>query len=90
MKVTVVYVTPKIRFIKELEVAKNSTVQTVVEQSGVLQKHPEISLDKNKVGIFSEIIPLDTIAKENDRVEIYRVLTMDPMEARRLRARART
>ena len=89
MKVTVVYVTPKIRFIKELEVAENSTVQTVLEQSGVLQQYSEISLDKNKVGIFSEIVSLGTMVKENDRIEIYRALTMDPMEARRLRAQAK-
>jgi len=89
MKITVVYVTPSIRFIKELEVIEHSTIQTVIEQSSVLQQYPEISLDKNKVGVFGEILPLDTVVKENDRVEIYRALTMDPMEARRLRAQSR-
>jgi len=89
MKVTVVYVTPKTRFVKELEVAENSTVQTVLEQSEVLQQYSEISLDKNKVGIFSEIVSLSTMVKENDRIEIYRALTMDPMEARRLRAQVK-
>lgn len=85
MKVSIVYVTLDDQFIKELEIAEDSSVQYAIEQSNVLQEYSEISLDENQVGIFNELVSLDTKLKENDRIEIYRPLTMDPMQARRLR-----
>ena len=87
MKVTVTYATPKAQFIKELEVSEGATVITAIEQSDLLSDHPEISLEMNKVGIFNQIVSIDTMLKDNDRIEIYRPLTIDPMGARRLRAK---
>lgn len=86
MKITVVYTTTNIQFIKELDLIENSMVKDAVEKSGLLQQHPEVSLEKNKVGIFNQIVSLDTKLAENDRVEIYQPLIIDPMEARRMRA----
>lgn len=65
--------------------ADGSTVLDALNQSGLLEKHTDISLEKNKVGIFGEIVSLETVLNENDRVEVYRPLKMEPMEARRLR-----
>lgn len=87
MKVTVTYATPRAQFIKELEVSEGATVIMAIEQSDLLSDCSEISLEKNKVGIFNQIVSLDTKLKDNDRIEIYRPLTMNPMEARRLRAK---
>ncbi len=90
MKVTVIYATPASQFIKELHVPESSTVRDVIEISKVLLVHPEISIDKNQVGIFNEIVHLNDMVNEHDRIEIYRPLVIDPMEARRLRAKTNT
>lgn len=42
-------------------------------------------LDRLRVGIWGRVRPLDTALRERDRIEVYRPLTVDPKEARRLR-----
>ena len=69
-----------------VEVAALCTAEEAILQSNILQKFPQINLLKNKIGIFSEICALNRPLQENDRVEIYRELAINPMEARRLRA----
>jgi putative ubiquitin-RnfH superfamily antitoxin RatB of RatAB toxin-antitoxin module len=61
-------------------------VEQAIALSGIVSHFPEIDLTKNKVGIFSQICPLNQLLQENDRVEIYRDLALNPMEARRQRA----
>ena len=46
-----------------------------------------ISLEALSVGIWGRVMPLDTLLRDRDRVEIYRSLTVDPKEARRMRYR---
>ena len=46
----------------------------------------EIDLDKVGIGIFGKIVEFDQILQDQDRVEIYRPLATDPMQARRKRA----
>lgn len=41
-----------------------------------------------RIGIWGRLKPLDTLLRERDRIEVYRPLTVDPKEARRLRYRA--
>jgi hypothetical protein len=62
------------------------TVRQVIEHSGILQRFPEIDLERNKVGIFGKAATLDTLLAEGDRVEIYRPLIADPKAARKKRA----
>jgi len=61
------------------------TVANVLDQSGLLISYPE--LVGLPVGIFSRIVQLNTQVKSGDRIEIYRSLTLDPMETRRQRAK---
>ena len=42
-----------------------------------------------KVGIWGRIRALETALQERDRIEVYRPLTVDPMEGRRRRFEAR-
>jgi putative ubiquitin-RnfH superfamily antitoxin RatB of RatAB toxin-antitoxin module len=62
------------------------TVSQVIEQSGIVDRFPEIDLGENKVGIFGKAAKLDTPLTDGDRVEIYRPLIADPKEARKKRA----
>lgn len=63
-----------------------STLQQALEASGLLQKHPEIDLKKNKFGVYAKLSKVDSVLRDRDRVEIYRPLIADPKEVRKQRA----
>jgi len=86
IRVEVAYALPDNQLIVALQVKDSCTVERAILQSGILQEFAQIDLTKNKVGIFNEICSLNKSLQENDRIEIYRRLTIDPMEARRQRA----
>jgi len=61
-----------------IEVPDDTSVLDAIQQSGVLEKFPEINLEEQKVGIFGKLSKLDATLNEGDRVEIYRPITADP------------
>jgi len=63
------------------------TVIEAINRSGVLTQFPDIDLSRAVVGIHSRKVPLDCLLKSGDRVEIYRLLQIDPKQARRLRVK---
>lgn len=85
INVEVVYATSAHQKMLQIEVISGSTIEEVIQQSGILLLFPEIDLEKQKVGVFSIQKQLSDSVHEGDRVEIYRPLTMDPKEARRRR-----
>ena len=85
--IEVVYVSvTKEVFLRQVELTLGATTEQAIEQSGVLNTFPEIDLSVNSVGIFSQKVDLSTTLRQGDRVEIYRALTIDPMQKRRMRA----
>lgn len=70
-----------------LRVDAGATLGDALRASGLLERHPAIDLAACKVGIWGRVLPLSTPLRERDRVEVYRPLTVDPKEARRLRYR---
>ncbi len=86
MLVEVAYARPEMQIIIPLQITPGTTAAAAIQQSGIQEKFPEIDLTQNKIGIFSKLIPLDTVLQERDRVEIYRELLADPKESRRARA----
>ena len=60
------------------------TVRDVIKQSDVYEHYPETK--QLPIGIFSRLVSLDTLVEVGDRVEIYRQLTLSPMDKRRQRA----
>ena len=69
----------------QLTLSAGATVADALLQSGLYNSHPDIV--GLAVGIFAKQVPLDTAVKEGDRIEIYRLLLIDPKEKRRQRAR---
>ena len=84
--VEVVYALPEKQYLLKVSVAEGSIVEQVITASGILELRTDISLAKNKVGIFSRPVKLTDTVNEGDRVEIYRPLIADPKELRRQRA----
>lgn len=87
--IEVAYALPERQTVIVLQVIEGTTVAEAIRLSGILQKHPEIDLDRQSVGIFGKVCPADRKLETGDRVEIYRPLRADPREARRTRVSAR-
>ena len=73
------------QLILTVQAAPGITVQQAIEQSGMLQRFPEIEIGKNRVGVFGKVTKLDAVLQPGDRVEIYRPLIADPKEQRKKR-----
>lgn len=86
INVELIYALPTEQNLLRLVVEEGSTIQSVIEQSSILKQYPEIEINNIKIGIFSRLVDLCHVVREGDRIEIYRPLVIDPMEARRLRA----
>ena len=86
VSIAVVYIPASKRAIHlQLTLGVGTPVAEALQQSGLTELHPEIKA--MPTGIFGSRVPLTTILKEGDRVEIYRPLLIDPKEKRRQRAR---
>lgn len=86
IRVEVVYALAGQQEIIPLTVPEGTCVLDAIEQSGVLEKYPEIDLKKNKLGIFAKLSKPDAVLRDRDRVEIYRPLIADPKQVRKQRA----
>ena len=86
INIEVVYALSNQQTLLRQSVAAGTTVGQAIEQCGVLGKHPEISLAKNKLGIFGKLTKADAVLRDKDRIEIYRALIADPKEVRRQHA----
>lgn len=88
LAVSVAY-SPRAGVVDEVEVrlGADARVADALKASGLLERHPQIDLAVQRVGVWGRVVALDAPLRERDRVEVYRALTVDPMEARRLRQR---
>jgi uncharacterized protein len=67
-----------------LSLPVGATVADALQASGLRQRNGTV-LDDLRVGVWNKVKALDTPLRDGDRVEVYRALTVDPKEARRLR-----
>ena len=86
MWVEVAYAEPDQQVILKVNVPDDATAQTAIDASGILERFPDIDLEKQKIGIFSRLVTLNQRLQPRDRIEIYRPLLADPKAARRERA----
>ncbi|HLD14008.1 MAG TPA: RnfH family protein [Burkholderiales bacterium] len=86
LRVDVVYAKSDTQVVIELKMPSGVTVTEAIHRSGLIERFPEIELEKHGVGIFGELVGLNDPLRDGDRVEIYRPLLADPKVARRARA----
>ena len=86
ISVEVIYALPHTQTLLKVRLPQSGTVAEAIKLSGILEKHAEIDLEKNKLGIFGKLSKADTVLRDKDRIEIYRPLLADPKEIRRQRA----
>jgi hypothetical protein len=67
---------------REVSVSAGSTVADAIKASGLASLHPEVDFDTAPTGIWGRPVSRSLVLSTNDRVEIYRHLTVDPKVAR--------
>lgn len=87
IEVQVVYAQVDQQIVRSVRLPVGATVAEAIDASGIAKLIAEGSLDGRRIGIFSHKVALDRAVEQGDRIEIYRPLTIDPMDARRRRAR---
>jgi uncharacterized protein len=85
LSIDVCYALPDRQTLVSLQLPQGTTLEQAIGASGLLERHPEIDLTKQKVGVFGKLKPLDAVLADHDRVEIYRPLIVDPKLARQRR-----
>ena len=70
----------------DLHVAPGTTLYQAIRQSGLLDQVADLDLAQCRVGIWSKLKPLEAVVQDRDRIEVYRPLIANPMDARRRRA----
>ena len=88
MLIEVVFADTDSQCLKEVTLQVGATVEEAVNASGLQSAFPGYDLGELQVGVWGKIVSPDHRLRSGDRVEIYRELKMDPMEARRIRALA--
>lgn len=89
MIVTVVYALPEHQHVLQTVVAPGTTVGQAIMASGLLELEPKLREAELRAGVWNHRVALDAIVRAGERIEVYRPLTVDPKEARRIRAEVR-
>jgi len=68
----------------QLRLDAGATLGDALQASGLLQRHG-LALEGLRTGIWCKARDTAAVLRDRDRVEVYRVLSVDPKEARRQR-----
>lgn len=69
------------QYLYGFEVPEGSTIEQAILQSPLIKEFPDLNYEQ--VGIFAKLMPVSTVLKAGDRIEIYRPLKVDPRKRRR-------
>jgi uncharacterized protein len=86
LRIEVVYAFPERAEAVSVTLPAGATAADAVRASGILERHPEIDLARQRLGIYGRLVDARARLSDGDRVEIYRPLVLEPKEARRRRA----
>lgn len=84
--IEIAFASPQQQFLKRLRVPVGTSIYQAIKLSGVENFYPENGNTTLKIGVYGKITNPETILHQNDRVEIYRPLVIDPKEKRRLKS----
>ena len=86
IQVSVVYADATVHIVRQVEVATNSTVRDAIAASAILDALAPGS-EPAAIGVFGVIVKPDAPVHAGDRIELYRLLRIDPKQSRRRRSR---
>lgn len=89
IRVTLVYA-PQPREIHEeaLELPEGCTALQALQASALARVYPDVLVATPALGVWGNKVPGSQILHDQDRLELYRPLLVDPKEARRARFEA--
>ncbi len=91
LEVEVVYALPRCTHSLMLTLPPGSTVQEALDEACKHEPFSTLDLAEHPVGIYYEVLSdLTQVLEENDRIEIYRPLLVDPMQQRHARAKTQS
>lgn len=85
MLIEVAYADQQRQILMEIEIPKACTLARAVEMSGILNQLTDVDCSNFAFGIHGQISDAERMLAEGERIEIYRPLSQDPMQARRQR-----
>lgn len=88
VRASVVIAQPGHATVIEVRVPAGATLRDAIVAAGALSLE-QLARAAPAVGVFGQLRALDAPVGDGDRIELYRPLTIDPKEARRLRAALR-
>lgn len=84
MNITLIFAAaPRTVYETHVVLTHGATVQEALQQTGWFERFPE--LPELVLGVWGRKADLSTVLREDDRVELYRSLRVDPKVARRER-----
>lgn len=86
IRIEVAFATPDRQELIVIDVEENTTAAEAVEMSGILEYFEGVDRHSLRLGIWGREVNEGHVVKAGDRVELYRPLQIDPMDARRQRA----
>lgn len=86
LRIEVVYALKERQKVIVLEVFPGTTAREAAVMSGLDEFFSTLAVDTVPLGVYGERVDDDYVVADGDRVELYRPLVLDPMEARRQRA----
>jgi len=85
IRVEVVYAEARRQIVRATTLAADATVRVAIDASGIRDELPA-GFVPVAIGIFGRVVAADAPLRDGDRIELYRALVIDPMQARRRRA----
>jgi putative ubiquitin-RnfH superfamily antitoxin RatB of RatAB toxin-antitoxin module len=89
IRITLVYA-PQPREVHEevLELAEGCTALQALRSSALARAVPDVLVNTPAMGVWGSKVPGSQVMRDQDRLELYRPLLVDPKEARRARFEA--
>ena len=81
INIEMIYALPTKQERLHLQLSRGATARMAVQQSGWLELH-QLDLQKLHCGVFGRLIDWDDVLQDQDRLEIYRPLILDPRQQR--------
>jgi putative ubiquitin-RnfH superfamily antitoxin RatB of RatAB toxin-antitoxin module len=86
VRVEVVYAGAQAQYLAVVDLDQGATVADAIAAARGTGEFAELDITGLRMGIFGRLADLATPLRDGDRVEIYRPLKVDPMQARHRRA----
>lgn len=89
LNATIAFAEPGRELLLPVQVPAGATLRDAVLASGLLAQVPALAAAALDLGVWGHARPASQPVRDGDRIDVYRPLTVDPKQARRIRAAVR-